>query len=80
MHQPPIGIPDGEYDKMLTMARANILYFIADDCFESTTEAHILALLLLFILADIWRSGSQEKHTFIKEIKNIFKGHTVWFF
>ncbi|KAJ7914051.1 hypothetical protein B0H13DRAFT_2003318 [Mycena leptocephala] len=32
------GIPDGQYDKMLTMARANILYFIADDCFESTSE------------------------------------------
>ncbi|KAJ7848095.1 isoprenoid synthase domain-containing protein [Mycena leptocephala] len=33
------GIPDGQYDKMLTMARANILYFIADDYFESTSEA-----------------------------------------
>ncbi|KAJ7904206.1 hypothetical protein B0H13DRAFT_2024947 [Mycena leptocephala] len=50
------GIPDGQYDKMLTMARANILYFIADDCFESTSE---------------------EKHTFMKEIKDIFKGHTA---
>ncbi|KAJ7848109.1 isoprenoid synthase domain-containing protein [Mycena leptocephala] len=50
------GIPDGQYDKMLTMARANILYFIADDYFESTSE---------------------EKHTFIKDIKNIFKGHTA---
>ncbi|KAJ7910837.1 hypothetical protein B0H13DRAFT_2011092 [Mycena leptocephala] len=32
------GIPDGQYDKMLTMARANILYFIADDYFESTSK------------------------------------------
>ncbi|KAJ6570961.1 isoprenoid synthase domain-containing protein [Mycena vulgaris] len=39
-------IPDGQYERMLTVARANIIYYMADDFFETICEATKSPLML----------------------------------